>query len=270
MPIKPVKIAKKVCECISPEAKYAEDLVRLLKKPIEEIGDYPINLVLDQSEPDNPKWKTIEKNGKYLYQANLKNGEARLLSGDGKLAAYGSKSAMKEKMRRLQNPDFFEPGDILGVERWFNPYSYEHYAVYLGNQRVIHFAPKDSELNFEIFSKEAVIHEAPLEKFLGSRLNSEKPFVVWFDPYNHYRPIKMMQGKTNSLHMPDLYERKFQEKMNWKNFYSAEEVVKRARSKVGTGQGEYNLWTNNCEHFAMWCKTGESRCSQMQRFVGLK
>jgi len=44
----------------------------------------------------------------------------------------------------------------------------------------------------------------------------------------------------------------------------AEEVVERALSKVGeTG---YDLLSNNCEHFATWCKTGRFRSSQVETF----
>lgn len=45
--------------------------------------------------------------------------------------------------------------------------------------------------------------------------------------------------------------------------YSAEETVRRARSKLG--KEGYNLVTNNCEHFAVWCKTGHQRSSQVKR-----
>ncbi|XP_068726964.1 uncharacterized protein [Montipora capricornis] len=40
----------------------------------------------------------------------------------------------------------------------------------------------------------------------------------------------------------------------------ADEVVSRARSRLG--EREYHLLKNNCEHFAMWCKTGRSLSEQ--------
>ena len=42
----------------------------------------------------------------------------------------------------------------------------------------------------------------------------------------------------------------------------AQKVVERALSRLG--ERAYNLFTNNCEHFATWCKTGRQRCSQIQ------
>ena len=29
----------------------------------------------------------------------------------------------------------------------------------------------------------------------------------------------------------------------------------------------YKVWFNNCEHFAVWCKTGVHESSQVQRFI---
>ena len=41
-----------------------------------------------------------------------------------------------------------------------------------------------------------------------------------------------------------------------------EETVNRARERIG--ETSYNLWTNNCEHFAIWCKTGISESHQIE------
>ena len=50
---------------------------------------------------------------------------------------------------------------------------------------------------------------------------------------------------------------------------SAEDVVNRARSKLE--EKKYNLFSNNCEHFAMWCKTGISSSEQVKNMkeIGL-
>ena len=37
--------------------------------------------------------------------------------------------------------------------------------------------------------------------------------------------------------------------------YTADEIVRRAESRVG--ERAYNLYTNNCETFATWCRNGE-------------
>jgi hypothetical protein len=48
--------------------------------------------------------------------------------------------------------------------------------------------------------------------------------------------------------------------------YSREETVRRARSMIGA-KG-YNLVFNNCEHFALWCKTGVSKSNQVESVIG--
>ena len=43
-----------------------------------------------------------------------------------------------------------------------------------------------------------------------------------------------------------------------------EVVIERAESRLGERQ--YDLFFNNCEHFANWCKTGRSECEQLNNF----
>jgi Lecithin retinol acyltransferase len=45
--------------------------------------------------------------------------------------------------------------------------------------------------------------------------------------------------------------------------YSPEEIVRRARSRVG--ENDYRLLTNNCEHFCNWCVSGVNIRSQVAR-----
>jgi hypothetical protein len=49
--------------------------------------------------------------------------------------------------------------------------------------------------------------------------------------------------------------------------FSAAEVVRRARSRVG--ERDYRLLTNNCEHFCNWCVSGLSRSVQIERPSGI-
>lgn len=41
-------------------------------------------------------------------------------------------------------------------------------------------------------------------------------------------------------------------------------VIDRAQSRLG--ERRYDLFFNNCEHFADWCKTGRGECSQLDNF----
>eukprot|EP00929_Paragymnodinium_shiwhaense_P080378 TRINITY_DN41914_c0_g1_i1.p1 TRINITY_DN41914_c0_g1~~TRINITY_DN41914_c0_g1_i1.p1 ORF type:complete len:611 (-),score=107.60 TRINITY_DN41914_c0_g1_i1:45-1877(-) len=45
----------------------------------------------------------------------------------------------------------------------------------------------------------------------------------------------------------------------------AREVIQRARSKVG--ERNYNLLSNNCEHFATWCFTGQEASNQVRSMM---
>ena len=44
------------------------------------------------------------------------------------------------------------------------------------------------------------------------------------------------------------------------------QTLRRAMSRIG--EQRYNLLFNNCEHFAVWCKTGQHRSSQVERALG--
>lgn len=50
-----------------------------------------------------------------------------------------------------------------------------------------------------------------------------------------------------------------------KHHYSPEEIVQRAKSKLG--QTGYNLGLNNCEHFASWCHSGQHHSKQVGNLV---
>lgn len=44
----------------------------------------------------------------------------------------------------------------------------------------------------------------------------------------------------------------------------ADNVIDRAESRLG--ERLYDLFSNNCEHFATWCKTGRNESAQLARF----
>jgi hypothetical protein len=47
--------------------------------------------------------------------------------------------------------------------------------------------------------------------------------------------------------------------------YIPDVVVERAKSRLG--ENNYNLLSNNCEHFASWCKTGISDSKQLRNYL---
>jgi Lecithin retinol acyltransferase len=48
--------------------------------------------------------------------------------------------------------------------------------------------------------------------------------------------------------------------------YSDDTVVRRAESRLG--EKGYDLFSNNCEHFAYWCKTGKDKSEQVGQVQG--
>ena len=49
-----------------------------------------------------------------------------------------------------------------------------------------------------------------------------------------------------------------------KRVRSKEEIVDFAKSKIGTGLGEYDIINNNCEHFSNYCAFGIKRSNQVE------
>ncbi|BFZ05768.1 hypothetical protein BsWGS_08807 [Bradybaena similaris] len=47
----------------------------------------------------------------------------------------------------------------------------------------------------------------------------------------------------------------------------SEEIIERARSLLGKGR-QYNLFTENCEHFVNWCRYGQRVSEQANGFIG--
>ncbi len=47
------------------------------------------------------------------------------------------------------------------------------------------------------------------------------------------------------------------------SYFDSERVVAKAKSRLG--ENKYNVFSNNCEHFASWCKTGEATSGQVKQ-----
>ena len=141
-------------------------------------------------------------------------------------------------------------GDVIGVHRMGG--AYDHYGIYTGNSKIIHFSNEGSD-----FGGDIRVRRATLSQFKNGKSNV---FVVDFEAYRDY------------LENPELFDFAGLFKLAIDSFfdneltlYSPEETVERAESQLG--EGGYNLVFNNCEHFAVWCKTGKHESSQVKRFL---
>lgn len=143
------------------------------------------------------------------------------------------------------------PGDILAVTRKAG--LYQHFAVYIGQQRVIHYAAEHGDFHGRI-----TIHEAPFSEFQG---NSTMVYVLNFpnnSGYPQYQGESDFRNKREAPFFDLIRDTAY-------HLYSPEETVARAKSKLG--EEEYALPFNNCEHFAIWCKTGVHESHQVNLWI---
>jgi hypothetical protein len=119
--------------------------------------------------------------------------------------------------------EFFRQGDVIMSDRVL----YQHYGVYAGNGRVIHYAAENGD-----FGPDVRVRETSLKLFAKGGNCKLVPCAG-----------------------------------NWAKarLFSPEETVRRARSRLG--EKRYNLLFNNCEHFALWCKCGKSKSVQVEKAV---
>ena len=102
-------------------------------------------------------WRDKKVKNGYRLQQNLLDDHARILDKDNIRKATGSMSAMEDKFDRLVSGSFLKPGDVIGVSRKW----YDHYGVYIGDGKVIHYADKTKD-----FGKNVSIYETDLEGFI--------------------------------------------------------------------------------------------------------
>ncbi|NNU78116.1 lecithin retinol acyltransferase family protein [Clostridium estertheticum] len=124
-----------------------------------------------------------------------------------------------------------EYGDIISVDRIF----YTHYGIYVGDNRVIHYAGTKADFDWHDL-KNIKIRNDDMSNFL----HDKKTYFV-------------VDCEDESMKVA------FKKKLLVA--YSPEETVQRAESKLG--ESKYWLTTNNCEHFALWCKTGIHTSTQV-------
>lgn len=150
---------------------------------------------------------------------------------------------MKTK-KRIERAIVPELGDVIGVSRGG---IYEHYGVYENDFCVYEYAAENSD-----FEDKPVIHITTLQKFIAS---SEVYFRLLFPP-DYGIPDKQ---PLSTHKLSDLY--KLYNRLSY-HLYTPEQTIERARSKLG--ESKYSLIFNNCEHYAIWCKTGLHQSHQVE------
>lgn len=109
---------------------------------------------------------------------------------------------------------------------------YYHHGIYVNDNEVIQYAsPKGSEISPET----ALIISTTLDEFLKGGV------------------VEVREYDNNELN----------------KVRSKDEIVKFAKSQLGTGLGEYNLIDNNCEHFSNYCAFGEKKSNQVEDILSM-
>lgn len=146
-----------------------------------------------------------------------------------------------------------EYGDVICVNHGI----YNHFGIYVDENHVIHYAGKDEDF----FLRKMRIDETSMDKFLG---NSNRYYVYKFSE-DRSKSVKRIRGNgLNRGYKESAYAMymllKLKNKIKYR-VYSPDETVRRARSRIG--ERSFNLGFNNCEYFAVWCKTGVSQSYQV-------
>ena len=145
-------------------------------------------------------------------------------------------------------------GDVIKVNRGF----YNHYGVYVeASNTVIHYTGENGPSDFH-----GIVRETSLKEFL----NGSENFSVCEFPKDLQEFAASMK---NNRHSKFLFLVQLLRLIRLRDYhlYSGNETVERAKSKLG--QSEYDLVFNNCEHFAVWCKTGVKNSSQVNRILDI-
>lgn len=167
--------------------------------------------------------------------------DASAIEEFGTVPKYKKKREKNEYVERIKTlPNY---GDVVYCDRAGGVYG--HFGIYVGGRKVIHFADPQGEFSTE----RAVVHEISLERFVdGCRL---------------YRMIFPQKYSSDSVLRKLIMSGDYV-------LYSPEETVRRARSKLGkrgVRDDGYNLIMNNCEDFAIWCKTGVFESRQVNALI---
>ena len=230
-------------------------------------------------------WEDLDFAGDFTLQRHVVSGEARIVDKYGAVVERGTLSDLEQSMvRRTATaqaqahnapisaplPQAIDPawdslsmnkaapvqaqyGDIIGVVRK----AYTHYGIYLSDACVIHYAiPASKTIGYP------TIHPTSLRLFL--RDDASDYFILDF-PKPYQPPVAL--GLDDAKHdetVPEQIARRLQQSYGY-HLYTPEETVARAKSRVG--ETHYNLLTNNCEHFAIWCKTGVSESMQISEML---
>ena len=175
---------------------------------------------------------------------------------DSNSSSYDQETRIVKENFESDRADGVKYGDVIYVDRGI----YKHYGIYIGNDRVIHYSGSSGLSSSSASSgSDASIHEAPISEFLDGSTSCK------FIDFRHQEFLdSLIRSLRCSIGGGGIVSTALfaYAVANKKNIYSPEETVQRARSRIG--ERKYSVTSNNCEHFAMWCKTGIAESKQVK------
>lgn len=133
---------------------------------------------------------------------------------------------------------YIEPGDLIEFPR--GPYS--HWAVYIGNEEVVHLSGDDNDgINGQVDAS----HFFTIS---GQRFGKA---IVKVE--NFWNVVDGTKAKINNTK-----DKKYKP-------LPKSEIIKNALERIG--RVGYNVLFENCEHFASLCRYGESKSEQVDTFL---
>ncbi|ESO92138.1 hypothetical protein LOTGIDRAFT_162789 [Lottia gigantea] len=130
-----------------------------------------------------------------------------------------------------------QPGDIVEFKRGI----YSHYGVYIGNEEIVHLSGEDENDGLDAFGVEHIFTISG-QLFNKAWVKKDK-FLEVAGKSKAYKANK----DTKRQPLP------------------AHKIVENSLSKLG--RVGYNIITQNCEHFANWCRYETEKSEQVDGFL---
>lgn len=232
---------------------FLEDTKEAISDTVEDLTDSICEKFEDTGEEII---ESVERFGRKVER----RGDALLGCGDYEYATTGERAAClfgchdnqtfhKQNTKKAKG---LEPGDIISVNRGI----YTHFGVYAEKNKVIHYTSEDSDIGDNSIT---------ITSFSRFMKNSNTYHIIIFP--DHYGEPSSVSFNYENLFYPRNHDNLFNTVKKSKKYilYSNEETIERAYSRLG--ESDYNILSNNCEHFAIWCKTGVSESHQVNAIL---